>query len=53
MLVNIVSPLPPSSGPMEEFANWSNNNNLVHIPTSGAKVTWSNGSNEANNTQKR
>ena len=43
----------PSRGPMEEFSNWSNNNNQVHIPTSGAKFKWYNGSNGANNTQKR
>ena len=35
--------LPPSRLPMEEFRNWSNTFNLLHIPTRGAKFTWANG----------
>jgi hypothetical protein len=27
---------------MEEFNHWSNNNNLIHLPTLGAEFTWEN-----------
>jgi hypothetical protein len=38
---------------MLDFQNWSDNNNLVHLHTRGAKFTWSNGRRGRNNTQKR
>lgn len=33
----------PARLPMEEFFNWSDSNNLYHIPTRGAQYTWTNG----------
>lgn len=33
----------PARLPMEEFFDWSDSNNLYHIPTRGAQYTWTNG----------
>ncbi|XP_045810732.1 uncharacterized protein LOC123905142 [Trifolium pratense] len=33
----------PASTPMNDFFDWSNSNNLVHLPTKGVNLTWSNG----------
>lgn len=35
---------------MEEFAHWSDSNHLLHLPTSGALVTWSYGRKGGANT---
>lgn len=43
----------PARGPMEEFSLWTDRSHLVHIPTSGARYTWSNGRSEVEHTQKR
>jgi len=32
----------PARTPMNEFLNWSDRDNLVHLPTRGARFTWSN-----------
>lgn len=39
--------------PMKEFLQWSNLNRLLHIPTSEAAYTWSNGRFGSENTLKR
>jgi hypothetical protein len=38
---------------MADFQNWSNANNLVHLPTRGAWFTWDNGRRGAAYTEKR
>jgi len=43
----------PARLPILEFQQWSDLNNLVHLPTRGASFTWSNGRRGRNNTQKR
>ncbi|CAK8532193.1 unnamed protein product [Lathyrus sativus] len=43
----------PARGPMEEFNDSTNFNCLVHIQTSDAKFTWSNGRYGARHTHKR
>lgn len=43
----------PARDPMMDFSNWSDSNHLIHIPTSGARFTWSNGRRGASHTQKR
>lgn len=43
----------PARSPMDEFANWSDQNHLIHMPTAGAKFTWSNGRNGLYHTTKR
>jgi len=43
----------PARVPMEDFFNWSDNNNLIHIPTRGVQYTWSNGRSGARHTEKR
>lgn len=44
---------PPPRVPMEDFQNWSDNHNLLHIPTKGASFTWSNSRSGNRNTNKR
>ncbi|GAU19900.1 hypothetical protein TSUD_95050 [Trifolium subterraneum] len=43
----------PAKLPMEEFATWSDNNNLFHLPTKGSQFTWINGRQGRNCTEKR
>jgi len=43
----------PARIPIEDFQNWTNNCNLMHLPTRGASHTWSNGRQGRNNTQRR
>ena len=38
---------------MEEFFNWSDTNNLLHIPTRGVQFTWSNGRGGTRRTERR
>lgn len=33
----------PARGPMNDFFDWSDSNNLFHLPTRSAQYTWSNG----------
>jgi hypothetical protein len=33
----------PSRSPMEDYQQWTNENDLVHLPTRGAAFTWNNG----------
>lgn len=35
--------LTPANTPMVEFQNWTNFNELFHLPTAGSTYTWSNG----------
>jgi len=32
----------PARLPMEEFQSWTNTNNLIHLPITGAEFTWAN-----------
>jgi hypothetical protein len=38
---------------MEEFKQWSDTNNLIHLPTSGAEFTWANGRGGLRYTERR
>lgn len=38
---------------MNEFYEWSDNNNLHHLPTRGVQLTWSNGRNAQRQTERR
>jgi hypothetical protein len=38
---------------MEDFKQWSDSNNLIHLPTSGAEFTWANGRGGCRYTEKR
>lgn len=33
----------PARGMMDDFANWTNQNHLFHMPTTYARFNWSNG----------
>ncbi|MCH81737.1 DUF4283 domain protein [Trifolium medium] len=44
---------PPSRLPMEEFKNWTDAFNLIHLPTTGAEFTWNNGRRSLRHTEKR
>ncbi|GAU22346.1 hypothetical protein TSUD_106740 [Trifolium subterraneum] len=44
---------PPSRLPMEEFQNWTDAFNLIHLPTTGAEFTWNNGRRSLRHTEKR
>jgi hypothetical protein len=33
----------PAKLPMEDFANWTDGNSLLHLPTKGSQFTWMNG----------
>ncbi|WJX32857.1 hypothetical protein P8452_21136 [Trifolium repens] len=44
---------PPARIPMDDFLQWTDNNNLIHIPTRGVEFTWANGREGKNYTQKR
>ncbi|GAU43965.1 hypothetical protein TSUD_283920 [Trifolium subterraneum] len=37
----------------EDFQNWTDNNNLIHIPMRGANFTWNNGRRVNQHTEKR
>jgi hypothetical protein len=39
--------------PMEDFKQWPDSNNLIHLPTSGAAFTWENGRGGCRHTDKR
>ncbi|WJX52536.1 hypothetical protein P8452_38639 [Trifolium repens] len=43
----------PARLPMVEFQNWTDLNNLIHLPTHGAFYTWANGRRGRHYTQKR
>jgi ribonuclease HI len=43
----------PADLPMNEFQEWTNSNNLLHLPTRGAWYTWSNGRRGRAFTEKR
>jgi hypothetical protein len=43
----------PYKLPMDEFANWSDSNNLVHLPTKGSLYTWINGRDGIRCTERR
>jgi hypothetical protein len=43
----------PARLPIEEFQNWSDSFNLVHLPTRGADFTWNNGRGGFRHTEKR
>ncbi|CAK8576869.1 unnamed protein product [Lathyrus sativus] len=43
----------PVRGPMEEFADWTDYNHLVHMPIVGVKFTWANGREGRRHTRKR
>jgi len=43
----------PERLPMEEFFNWSDVNNLLHIPTRGVQYTWTNGRRGTRHTERR
>jgi len=38
---------------MQDFENWTNVNNLIHLPTKGATFTWANGRRGRHHTQRR
>ncbi|CAK8571664.1 unnamed protein product [Lathyrus sativus] len=42
----------PARGLMEEFADWTDYNHLVHMPTVGVKFTWANGIEGRQHTRK-
>jgi len=44
---------PPATLPMTEFLEWSNNGNLIHLPTRGVQFTWANGRHGRRYTEKR
>jgi len=43
----------PSRLPMQDFQDWSDNNNLVHISTRWDEFTWTNGKRGPNHTKSR
>jgi hypothetical protein len=43
----------PARLPIEEFNNWTDSFNLVHLPTRGADFTWNNGRGGVRHTEKR
>lgn len=43
----------PARGLMEDFGRWTDSNHLLHIPTTGARFTWSNSRKSVIHTQKR
>lgn len=43
----------PARLPMLDFQQWSDVNNLFHLPTRGSAFTWTNGRRGRNNTRKR
>ncbi|KAI5432647.1 hypothetical protein KIW84_020085 [Lathyrus oleraceus] len=43
----------PARGLMEDFGRWTDSNHLLHIPTTGARFTWSNSRMSVSHAQKR
>jgi len=43
----------PIRAPMNEFCDWSNINNFIHLPTRGVQFTWSNGKDRHRHTERR
>ncbi|KAK2352799.1 hypothetical protein QL285_090510 [Trifolium repens] len=43
----------PARLPMEEFQNWTDDFNLIHLPTTGAEFTWVNGRRGARFAERR
>jgi hypothetical protein len=43
----------PARLPIEEFQNWSESFNLVHLPTRGVEFTWNNGRGGNRHTERR
>jgi len=43
----------PARFPMEEFQNWTDCNNLIHLQTGGAEYTWCNGRGENRMIERR
>ncbi|GAU48100.1 hypothetical protein TSUD_133200 [Trifolium subterraneum] len=43
----------PARLPMDDFIQWTDSNQLIHLPTSGALFTWANGRGGRNYTEKR
>ncbi|CAJ2662070.1 unnamed protein product [Trifolium pratense] len=43
----------PARIPIEDFQNWTDANNLLHLSTSGAFLTWSNGRGGSRHTERR
>lgn len=43
----------PARGPMNDFAEWSNQNYLFHLPTRGVQFTWSSGRSGRRLTERR
>jgi len=39
--------------PIEDFVNWSDNNEMIHLPTRGAKFAWNNGRSGRWHTKRR
>lgn len=44
---------PPARTPMNDFFDWSDTNNFIHLPTRGVQFTWSNGRNGNRQTKRR
>ncbi|GAU50480.1 hypothetical protein TSUD_409650 [Trifolium subterraneum] len=43
----------PARAPIEDFQNWTDSNYLLHLSTSGATFTWSNGRGGSRHTERR
>ena len=43
----------PVRAPMNEFFDWSDTNNFIHLPTRGVQFTWSNGRDRHRHTERR
>lgn len=43
----------PARPPMMDFQNWTNQNELIHLPTRGASFTWDNGRMGRRHTNRR
>ncbi|KAK2411057.1 hypothetical protein QL285_046381 [Trifolium repens] len=43
----------PSRQPIVDFQDWTDTNFLIHLPTTGAYLTWSNGRRGARHTERR
>jgi ribonuclease HI len=43
----------PARLPIEDFQEWTNSFNLIHLPTRGAEFTWSNGRGGIRHTERR
>jgi exonuclease III len=43
----------PARQPIVDFQDWTDTNFLIHLPTTGAYLTWSNGRKGARHTERR